>query len=118
METEELGINKIKFVLKAGIDLTEDVVEKSVDGFQVEEIISIAINAVPDVITSIKDRKEFAAQVKDLSTAEKEELYAFAVVEFDIPNDKAERVVEAVLAAVLAILEAVNAVRDLKEVVE
>ena len=116
MGTEEiLGIEKIKFVLKAGIDLAEDVVEKSADGFQIEEIISIAVTAVPDVITAIKDRKEFVAQVKDLSTAEKEEPHAFVVVEFDIPNDKAERVVEAVLAVILDVIDLVGAVGDLKE---
>jgi len=43
MGTEELGIEQIKFVLKAGIDLAEDIVEKSADGFQLDEIISIAI---------------------------------------------------------------------------
>ena len=115
MGTEELGIDKVKFVLKAGIDLAEDVVEKSKDGFQIEEIISIAINAVPDVINAIKDRKEFVAQVANLSTAEKEELYDFAVTEFDIPNDKAEVVVEAVLAVILDVLNLVGVLGDLKE---
>lgn len=116
MGTEEiLGIDKIKFVLKASIDLAEDVVEKSVDGFQIEEIISIAVTAVPDVIVAIKGRKEFVDQVKDLSAAEKKELYEFAVVEFDIPNDKAERVVEAVLAVILDIIDLVGAVGDLKD---
>jgi hypothetical protein len=116
MGTDELGIDKVKFVLKAGIELAEDVIEKSEGGFDVEEIISIAVSAVPDVITSIKDRKEFAAQIQDLSVEEKDELYEFAVLEFDIPNHNAERVVEAVLAVVLDVLALVDAINDLKEV--
>ena len=115
MGTEELGITKIKFALKAVIDIVEDALVKAADGLQIDEILSLVVSAVPDAITVFKTRKEIVLESKDLSDEERAELSAYFSVELDIENEVAERLIEMIFSLLLSLVGVIDAVQDLKK---
>ena len=83
-----LGIENLKTLVKAGLNLGQKVA-KSLDDKKVS--FFEAIGLVPEVFAAIgvaKSWNEVKAEIADLTSAETDELEEYVVAEFDIPNEK------------------------------
>ena len=108
--------DKLKNALKTVINVVEGVDEALEDGkLSLAEGISIAVSAVPSGAEVWASRAELVEEVKDLDDDEIIDLENFIAAEFDIRNDKAEKVVEKAIGALVSIGELAFAVKDLKE---
>ncbi len=117
MGTEELGITNIKFALKAIIELGESLENALEDGkVSLAEAVSIAVDAVPDIIGVYQSASDLKAEYKDLSDAEGEELITYAAEELNLESDKVEEVIEKAFAVFVEINGLVAAIKGLKKV--
>lgn len=98
-----LGIENLKKLVKFPLDLTKQIAESTSDGWQFTDLFAFVdeIAAVPGIVKSWKD---VVGELKDLDPAERQELHAFVVTEFDIPNDKVEVFVENALLNVVSMI--------------
>jgi len=108
--------DKIKKALKAVIDITEGIDEAYEDGqLSLAEALSIGVSAVPEGVAIWTSRQELIEEIKDLDEDEIADLESYVAVEFDIRNDKAEKVVEKALSFVVAGVELALAAKALKK---
>jgi hypothetical protein len=87
-----MGIEELKDVVKAGLDIGEALS----DGIGIEDIS--ALFSLPDAIAGITD---VPAEIADLDEAEKAELKQFVAENFDIPDDKLEVFIEGAISVVI-----------------
>ena len=99
--SEKLGIEELKEVLGLGLALGE-LVEALSDGVGISDIGKLVgvVKKAPAAVTALKSGKVLP-ELKDLDVAEKAELKAYAMAEFDLANDKVEAAVEAGLSVVI-----------------
>lgn len=89
-----VGIENLKKIVKFSCDFTDEIAGALADGkFKTAEIFGFfdEIMSIPGVVKSFP---EVMAEIKDLTEAERNELHAYVVDEFDIPNDKVEGFIE------------------------
>ena len=103
-----LGIENLKKLVKAGLNLGEKVAsslkDKKISFFE-------AIGLVPEVFTAIgvvKTWAEVKAEVADLTPEETLELEQYVVAEFDIPNEKVKLFIAKALKNVVSLIELVD----------
>lgn len=97
------GIDNLKKLVKFACDLTKQITESLADGWQWTDALAFIdeITAIPGVIKSFPAIKQ---ELGELSPQDRQDLYAYVVAEFDIPNDKVEAFVEnSLLFAVSAV---------------
>jgi len=94
-EKNEVGVEKLKKVLKAVIDLGGSIAEKSEGGLSIVEIVSLVAESFGKLNFVFVDFKAIAEEASDLDQNEWEELVDYFAEEFDIDNDLAEEKVEA-----------------------
>lgn len=88
------GVLNLKKLIKFACDFTRQVATALEDGkFQLMEATGFfdEILQIPGVVKSFPAIKD---ELKDLSPEERQELYDYLAVEFDIPNDRVEVFVE------------------------
>jgi hypothetical protein len=100
---EVLGIENLKKLVKFSCDLTKQIVESTEDGIQWTDLFSFVDEAaqIPGIGKSFPQVK---AELADLTAEERQELHAYLVDEFDIPNDKLETAIENSLQTALALI--------------
>jgi hypothetical protein len=101
MEVDEFGIEKLKRALGAVIRLGMTVSESLEDDeVTTKEKVKIGFDLLRLVI-AVKDFKALKLEFKDITPVELKELILFVETEFDIPNDKAEALIEEAFAMLL-----------------
>lgn len=87
------GVENLKKAVGFGLNLTEEIEKAGRDGFTWTDALGFIdeIFQIPGIIAS---GEEIGRELNNLTEAEKEELFSYAVAEFDIPNDKVEAIVE------------------------
>lgn len=102
------GIDRIKFALGFVINYSESIIKKMDDKkLSWTERLSLIMELTP-LMEVLKNWRELKAQIKDLDTTELEQLQLFAIKEFDIPNEKAEKIVEKCLNILVNIFELIE----------
>lgn len=107
------GIEALKKMVKFACDLTKQINSSLADGWQWTDAISFVdeISAIPGVVKSFPAIKQ---ELADLTPEEREELHAYIVAEFDIPNDSVEAFVENALGVAINIVALVEQWKALK----
>jgi hypothetical protein len=103
MSENKLGIDIVKQDIRivCGIVKTVDSALAD-DRVKIMEGIEIAKQSL-GLVQVARTRKDFAAQVKDIVAAEKQELIETFAAEFDIENDEAEAKIEAAMSVIINI---------------
>lgn len=98
----ELGVDKIKAALLVLIHIGMDVEDNLADDGKITwpEVGEMAMSNALDIFSVVKNAGELVAQLKDWDPVERAEVLAYVVEEFDLDNDKAEKVIEAGLTLV------------------
>lgn len=101
-----LGIENLKLVAKAGVDLGEKIATVFEDNkITLTEAFGFlpTLMEIPDIL---KKKAEIKAEWADLDTAEREEIKAFVAAELSLPNNPAlERKIEKGIGLVLDIID-------------
>lgn len=110
---EKFGVENLKKVVSFGCGLTGQIAESLKDGWQWTDALSFVdeMAAIPGVVKTLPAVKQ---ELSDLSTTEREELHAYIVEKFDIPNDKVEAFVENAIGVALNVLSLVEKWKALK----
>lgn len=105
-----VGTENVKRVLKLAFDLTKQGVISFSDGVQITDFFSFIgeLSQIPDVI---KTSKDLLAELNALDDAKRSELNEYVKTEFDIPNDKAEIVIEHALGMVISAIGLVGEIK-------
>lgn len=102
------GIDRIKFALGFLINYSESLIKKLEDKkLTWSERVGLIIDLTP-LMEIVKNRLELVEQLKDLDTDEFNELKNFAVVEFNINNEIAEKRVKKCLNVLSSIFELIT----------
>lgn len=111
---EVLGIVSFKKLIKFSCDLTKQVNTSGADGWQWTDSLQFIDEAalIPGIGKSLP---EVAKELADLSEAEKEELKQYLKVEFDIPNDSLEVVLENSIMNAVSLVALVNEWRKISK---
>lgn len=91
------GIDKVKKVLDVVIGISNDTGKALEDGkFEGKEALAYLddLMKIPNIVSDLPALKE---QFKDIDASEREELIEYAKVQFDIPQDRIEAIVESSL---------------------
>ena len=101
-----LGIENLKLVAKAGVDLGEKIAtvfeDNKITLTEAFGFLPVLMN-IPDVL---KKKAEIKAEWADLDTAEREEIKAYVAAELSLPNTPAlERKIEKGISLVLDIMD-------------
>lgn len=110
-----LGIINLKKIIKFALDLTKNISTALADGkVSTAEIFGFLpeLMQVPGIVKSWKD---IAGEFKDLTPAERTELHAYVVANFDIPNDKVKLFIENALLNAISLITLVEEFKGLKE---
>lgn len=110
-----LGIEKLKSLLKAGLNFaksaTKALEDKKVSFFE-------AVGLIPEVFAVIgvaKTWTDVQAEIADLDEDEKDEINQFVADEFDIPNEKVELFIEHSLAQIISLNILIYEFKHLKD---
>jgi hypothetical protein len=112
MSEQKFGIENLKKAVRFAIDLGLQIEKSGKDGFTWSDSFSF-IDELLQIPGLLKSGDAILAELRELSAEERQELYAYAVAEFDIENDKVEDVVESALGVGLSVLTLVDAIRAL-----
>lgn len=110
-----LGIENLKKMVKFSCDFTKQIATALSDGkFQWTEVFGFfdEIMAIPGVVKSFKD---IAAEIKDLTVSERQELETYIQDEFDLTNDEVEAVIENSLSFAFSAIALVEQWKALKK---
>lgn len=101
------GIENLKKMVKFGCDLTKQINTSLADGWQWTDALAFIdeVAAIPGVVKSLPAVKK---ELSELSGEEKDELTAYIVEQFDIPDDKAESMVEDALTLAITVVVMVD----------
>ena len=108
------GISETKDLVKFVVELAEAGALAIEDGkFTLTDVAHFigAVGAIPAAIAGIGEIPE---EIKDLDTAERQELLDFIEAEFDIANDAIEEIAESALAVVINIFDLVKAIMSMR----
>lgn len=104
MSEEKLGIEALKKGVKFAVSIASQVTQVMEDGkFSWMETFSF-IDEFQEGVVVIKNGKQIVAELKDLSPEEKTELDAYVKAEFDIADDRVEKIVEDSLSIAFSIV--------------
>lgn len=109
-----LGVNDLKKLVKFPLDLTKQIAESTADGWQFTDLFAF-VDELATVPGIVKNWKNAVAELKELDTADRQELYDFVVAEFDIPNEKVEKFVENALLNVVSLIALYEEFKALKK---
>lgn len=110
----KFGIENLKLVFKFVFDVAKSADSQLADGFQWTDVPALAY-AGRGVVEVIKKRKDAGAELADLDEDEREVLLAWAVENFELADDEAEKLVEDVFTLVDKFVDVVNDIKDLKK---
>lgn len=99
----QFGIENLKKAAKLGIELGEQTSEVLADGkLKALEMLSFIdeLMQLPGIVNSAADIKN---EVLELDEADRAALNAYIQVEFDIPNEKLESIIESGLNVVISL---------------
>lgn len=99
----QFGIENLKFAAKLGIELGEQTSEVLEDGkLKALEMLSFIdeLMQLPGIVNSAADIKN---EVLELDAEDRAALNAYIQVEFDIPNEKLESIIEAGLDVIISL---------------
>jgi hypothetical protein len=109
-----LGIDNLKKLVKFSLDLSEQVVESTKDGWNWLTDPFSFLDELSQVPGVAKSWPAIKAELADLSPAERTELLEYIKSEFDIPDDKVEIFVENALQQAASLITLVEEFRKLK----
>lgn len=94
---EELGIDLLKKASKAIIDVVEEGQTALADGkLQLTEIIGLFDNGYT-LVKLYSKRDEILAQLKDVNSEERKELFEYIKEEYDAPEESADLIIDKVI---------------------
>jgi hypothetical protein len=103
-----LGISNLKTLVKFSCDFTKQIATALSDGkFQWLEALGF-IDEIMQIPGVVKTWPEIKLEVADLTAEERQELHAYVVTEFDIPNDRVEGFIEYALMNAVSIVAMVE----------
>lgn len=108
------GIENLKKIVKFACDFTKEISNALADGkFQWTEVFGFfdEIMAIPGLVKAFPD---VANEIGEITDAERAELNAYVIAEFDIPNDKVESFVENALMWTLSTVALIQQFKGLK----
>lgn len=110
---QKYGVENLKKFLKFACDLTKQIATSTADGWQWTDALSFIDEAaaIPGVVKNFGAIKQ---ELSELSPSEREELHAYLVEEFDIPNDQVEAWVEEAIGVVINLVSLVEKWKSLK----
>jgi hypothetical protein len=113
-------IDKTKQALLTLINVAEQFDIALLDGkLSLSEVVTVVVSAIPGASAIWENRIELVAELKDLDSDELAEVNQFVATELDLSNELAEKKVEKVIAALIALIDMVSALREKpEEVVE
>lgn len=94
LKSDIVGIAKV--IKKIDLAMTDDKISFS-------EALGLAFE-IPTLFKIAKSYKDVIGEIKDLTKEELAEINEFFAIEFDITNDKAEKVVEEVVALIVTLV--------------
>lgn len=109
------GITNIKAMIAVALGFSRELMNTFQDGkFQMSELFNFIDDfaKIPEVVKNWPKIKE---ELADLTKPERDELIAYFVTEFDIPNDKVEAFIEKAIQNAGSLLDLVEMWRDLKK---
>lgn len=109
------GVINLKKLIKFSTDLTKQIAESLKDGWNWLDAVSFVdeITAIPGVVKSFPAIKQ---ELSELSPEERQELHAYIVDEFDIPNDRTEIFIENSLSVAISLIALVEEWKALKKI--
>lgn len=107
------GIDNLKKIVKFACGFTKQAATALADGFQWTDVFGFVdeMAEVPGVVKSLPAVKQ---ELADLTPAERAELHAYLVEEFDIPNDQVEAFIEDAVEFALSAISLVEKFKALK----
>ena len=97
MSEQKLGIDLVEKLIKTVVDLAEEVQADLKDGkMQLSEVIGLFDNSV-DFVQLYKQRTDLLAQLKDIDSAERQQLFEYLKSEYQAPSDHAEKIVDMII---------------------
>lgn len=110
MADEKLGVENLKKAVKFSIELGQQFEKSGKDGWSWTDSFDFVDEAMalPGIA---KAGSSIAAELKDLSNEERDELNAYVAEEFDLENDKVEGIVEDSLNIAFSIVSLVQKFR-------
>ncbi len=109
-----LGIENLKKAVHLAIALPVQIAKTIKGKFQLFDLLAF-IDEFKELTEVNKVRKDVLAEIKDLDAAERDQLHAFIVDEFDIPNDKVELFIENALGWANATVTLIEEAKNLKK---
>lgn len=114
---QKFGIEALQKLVAFACALTSQITSSLADGWQWTDALSFVdeISAIPGVVKNFPAVKQ---ELSELSAEEREQLHAYIVEKFDIPNDKVEAFVEDALGLsihIVALVEQWKALKAAKE---
>lgn len=97
------GTEKLKALIAFSLGLAKQVSTSLSDGFQWTDLFSFGDDLL-DAVRVAKSFPEVVKEFKDLDATERKELVDYFAVEFDIPNDQIESMIEKALAQALNLI--------------
>jgi len=107
------GTETIKKALGIVIDLGMGIEDHLADDGRISlsEAASTAVELAPDIFSVAKNAAELKAEIKDWDPVERQEVLEWAVVKFDLTNDRAEQAIELGLGILTKLGELIAALR-------
>ncbi len=107
------GIENLKKIVKVACDFTKQAASSLMDGWQWTDFFAF-VDEMAAIPGAVKSLPEVMQEIKDLQPEERDQLYAYLVEQFDIPNDKVEAFVEDAIAWAISTVSLVEKFKSLK----
>jgi len=117
MNDEQFGVETIKravgIVIALGMDLEDHLADDN--KISLSEAASTVIEVAPDIFAVASKAGELKSELKDWDQEERVEVLEWAIIQFDLDNDKAEKAVETALTVLVKIGELISLLKKEEE---
>ena len=110
--TTEAGVEALKKLVKAGIDIQKQILVSGADGWQIQDALQF-IDEFTETTEVFKTGPELLLELKGLNEEGKNDLMGYIQSIFDIPNDKVEGVIEDSISFMLSGISLYNKIKAL-----
>lgn len=114
MTTETYGIETLKDAVHLAIAIPFQIAKTVKQKFQLFDILGF-FDELKELAAVVKERDTISLELKDLSSAEKEELLAYVKEEFDIPDESLELFVENALSWAASTIALISEAKKLRK---
>lgn len=110
--TKVYGTGTIKEVLEAGFKIVSKIEAAKADDGKIDfwEAVGVTAGSAADVYNIIKNGQQIKNEYNDLDTEEREEIVIWFSEKFELSNDNAEAIIEAIFAWIVKTDETIKTI--------